>query len=93
MQCISRTELLVRRLAYVTGLVGPFTALPQVVSIWMSHQATGVSLWSSVGFAMVSGIWLAYGIVLRQGPIVLSSLLWIVLELAIVSGIWRYGHV
>ena len=93
MQCVSRTEALVRRLAYITGLVGPFTTLPQAVSIWMSHQAAGVSFWSAAGFAAVAGIWLVYGIVLREGPIVISSLLWVTLDLAIVAGIWRYGHI
>jgi len=93
MQCVSRTEVLVRRLAYITGLIGPLTALPQAISIWTSHQAAGVSLCSATGFAAVAGVWLAYGVVLRQGPIVLSSLLWIILDLAIVSGVLRYGSI
>ena len=93
MPCVSRTEFLVRRLAYVTGLVGPFTALPQALSIWLSHQAAGVSLWSALGFTAVAGIWLAYGVVLRQGPIVISSALWVILDLTIVSGVLRYGSV
>jgi len=93
MHCDSRTQSVVRRLAYVAGLAGPFTALPQAVYIWTSHQAAGVSFWSSVGFTAVAGIWLAYGIVLRQGPIVLSSSLWVLLDLAIVSGVLRYGGI
>ena len=92
-QCDSRTESVVRRMAYIAGLIGPFTALPQAICIWTSHQAAGVSLCSAVGFTLVAGIWLAYGIVLRQGPIVLSSLLWVVLDLAIVSGVLRYGGI
>ncbi|HKW31311.1 MAG TPA: hypothetical protein VJT54_18455 [Verrucomicrobiae bacterium] len=89
----ARTEMLVRRLAYIAGLVGPLTALPQAVSIWMSHQATGVSFWSAVGFTGVAVIWLAYGIILRQGPIVLSSMLWVIFDLAIMSGVLRYGSI
>ena len=93
MQYDSRAESVVRRLAYVAGLAGPFTALPQAIYIWTAHQAAGVSLCSSVGFTAVAGIWLAYGIVLRQGPIVLSSTLWVILDLAIVSGVLRYGGI
>ncbi len=93
MQCVSKTEILVHRLAYLAGLAGPFTALPQVISIWTSHQAAGVSFWSSLGFTTVASIWLAYGVVIRQGPLVLSSILWIILDLAIVSGVLRYGTV
>jgi len=51
----------------------------------------GVSLCPAVGFTAVAGIWLAYGIVLRQGPIVLSSILWVILDLVIVSGVLRFG--
>lgn len=93
MLCAPRAEDLVRRLAYVAGLIGPLTALPQAVSIWASHQAAGVSFWSALGFTAVAAIWLAYGIVLRQGPIVLSSLLWVVFDVAIVSGVLRYGNI
>jgi len=92
MQRASRIELLVRRLAYIVGLAGPLTALPQVLSIWTCHQAIGVSLWSALGMTAIAVFWLAYGVILREGPIVLSSLLWTVLDLAIVSGVLRYGN-
>jgi uncharacterized protein with PQ loop repeat len=90
-QSDSKPEMLIRRLAYLVGLVGPFTALPQVLSIWMTHQAIGISFWSSVGITAIAAFWLAYGLMLREGPIVLSSALWLVLDLAIVAGVVRYG--
>jgi uncharacterized protein with PQ loop repeat len=92
MQCASRNEFIVRRLAYFVGLVGPLTALPQVLSIWTYHQAAGVSLWSSLGITAIAVFWLAYGVVLRDGPIAISSFLWTILDLAIVSGVLRYGN-
>jgi len=73
------------------GLVGPLAALPQVLSIWTQHQAAGVSFWSSLGITAIAIFWLAYGIILRDGPIVVSSFLWMILDLAIVSGVLRYG--
>ena len=91
MQRAHKRELVIRRLAYLVGLVGPFAALPQVFSIWMYHQAAGVSFWSSLGITAIAVFWLAYGTILRDGPIVLSSLLWTILDLAIVSGVLRYG--
>ena len=91
MQSASRTETVVRRSAYIVGVVGPFTALPQALSIWTYHQATGVSFLSSLGITAIAVFWLAYGVILRDGPIVFSSLLWTILDLAIVSGVLRYG--
>ncbi len=93
MQRASRIEWVVRRLAYFVGLVGPLAALPQVLSIWTYHQAAGVSLLSSLGITAIAIFWLAYGVVLRAGPIIISSFLWTVLDLAIVSGVLRYGSV
>ena len=92
MQRASALEMIVRRLAYLVSLVGPLTALPQVFTIWTHHQAAGVSFWSSLGMAAIAAFWLAYGVILRDGPIALSSLLWVILDLAIVSGVLRYGN-
>jgi len=91
MQSTDRSKVVVRKLGYMVGLVGPFTALPQVLNIWTCHQAGGISLWSSVGVSVIATFWLAYGIILRDGPIVISSLLWVILDSAIVSGVLRYG--
>lgn len=91
MQHAFRTEFVVRRLAYLVGLAGLLTALPQVLSIWTHHQAAGVSLWTSLGVTAIAVFWLAYGVVLRNGPIMISSFLWTILDLAIVSGVLRYG--
>lgn len=88
----NRIERPVRQVAYVAGLLGPFTALPQVATVWVFHQTSGVSLASEAGFTALAAIWLVYGAVLREGPIVLSSLLWVILDLAIVCGVLRYGH-
>ena len=92
MHSASRSKEVVRRLAYLVGIAGPFTALPQALSIWTYHQAAGVSFWSSLGITASAVVWLAYGVVLRDGPIVFSSLLWTILDLAIVSGVMRYGQ-
>jgi uncharacterized protein with PQ loop repeat len=91
MQHACRSEIVVRRLAYIVSLAGPLAALPQVLSIWTYHQAAGVSFWSSLGVTAIAVFWLAYGVILRDGPIVLSSGLWMILDLAIVSGVLRYG--
>ncbi len=91
MHSVSRSKEVVRRLAYIVGVIGPFTALPQALSIWMHHQAAGVSFCSALGITAIAVFWLAYGVVLRDGPIMFSSLLWTVLDLAIVSGVLRYG--
>ena len=90
-QRAERIEKRVRRLAYIAGFAGPFTAIPQVMAVWTTHQAAGVSLVSQVGFLALAVIWLLYGAVVRDRPIVISSALWVILDLAIVSGILRYG--
>ena len=91
MQNDSKPDVFIRRLAYLVGLAGPFTTVPQVCSIWMRHQATGISFWSSLGVSAIAAFWLTYGVMVREGPIVLSSILWLILDLVIVAGVIRYG--
>ena len=88
----SKFERPVRKLAYVAGLLGPLSAIPQVVVVWSSHQTSGVSLVSQVLCLMLAMVWLAYGSVVRDRPIFISSCLWVILDLAIITGVLRNAH-
>ena len=76
---------------YVVGILGPVMTLPQLAQIWLKHEARGVSVVSWASYVIFSVIWLVYGIVHRERPIILTYALWIVIETAIVIGALRYG--
>ena len=77
----------VDKFIYVVGTLAPLTAVPQLYSIWASRSAGSVSLLSSLGYLFVAASWLAYGLYHREKPIIITSLLWVVMDALIVVGV------
>ena len=76
------------RLVYVAVILGPLMTIPQVYSIWVNGQK-GVSLISWSAYLLVSLIWLFYGIKHNDKPIIAVEVVWMILELLIIVGIYR----
>jgi len=55
------------------SVIGPFSAIPQVVEIWLGKNATGVSVTSWLLYIVLAIIWLFYGIVHKEKPIIINS--------------------
>ena len=79
------------KLTFVAGVVGPFTVLPQIYSIFTTHSATGVSLISWVMIFIVTFPWILYGLAHRDKSIIASFILWEVVNLTVVIGVMLYG--
>src|SRR5487761_1129588 len=75
------------KLTFVAGVVGPFTVLPQIYTIFTSHSTTGVSLltWSLI--FIVTFPWILYGLAHKDKSIIVSFILWEVVNLAVVVGV------
>ena len=73
----------------VLGGMSVFTMLmtiPQVLTIWLSHQAAGVSLVSWSAYLVSAVIWLWFGIQKHDKNIYLPCVGWIVLDSAVIMG-------
>jgi len=79
------------KLIFVVGVLGPLMTIPQVIKIWVEHNAAGVSFLTWSSFLIFDSVWLTYGIVHKEKPIIVSYSVWLVLELIIVIGIIRYN--
>ncbi|HXE09901.1 MAG TPA: hypothetical protein VN554_00565 [Verrucomicrobiae bacterium] len=79
------------KLTFVAGVVGPFTVLPQTYAIFSSHSAKGVSLatWSLI--FIVTFPWILYGIAHKDRSIIVSFILWEIVNLSVVIGVLIYG--
>lgn len=73
------------------AVIEPLMTLPQIYEIWIKQQAKGVSstTWGLYIFAAI--IWLLYGIQLRDRPLIISSFLWIITEMAVLVGVLIYS--
>lgn len=86
-----RLKRVVDRIIYIVVFVGPIMNLPQLFKIWLYRDATGVSFVSWIGFAVFSVVWLAYGILHKEKPIIFMNLFLMVVQALIAIGAFVYG--
>ena len=78
-------------LVYFFGVIGPLTGAVQAYKIWQIKDATGVSLTMFVFGVFNDMVWMTYGVIHKQKPIVLMYTLWLMVNLTVVAGILIYG--
>lgn len=78
------------KLTFVVGVIGPFTVLPQIYSIFSSKSAAGVSLATWTLIFIVTFPWILYGIAHKEKSIIVSFALWEVVNLLVVVGVLTY---
>lgn len=79
------------RVVLFVGILGPLTTIPQLVVIYTTHNATGVSALSWGLPALLDIPWILYGVIHRERPIIITYLLWFVANSAIFVGAIAYG--
>lgn len=70
------------------ALIGPVVTLPQLVEIWSNGQDAGVSIITWVGYLTLSVFWLTYGFMRKEKPIIIANILYFIINLAIVIGLF-----
>src|SRR5581483_6482127 len=55
-------------MVYVVGVVGPLATLPQLIEIYSTHNASGVSLTTWGLYAITDIPWVIYAFVHREPP-------------------------
>ena len=76
------------------GSMSVFTLLmtiPQVLTIWLGHEAAGVSVASWSAYLLSALLWFWYGIQKRDKNIYLPCVGWIGLDSAVILGALIYG--
>ena len=78
------------KLTFAVGVIGPFTVLPQIYTIFKTHSTQGVSLatWALIFIATFP--WILYGVAHKDKSIIVSFTLWEIVNLTVVLGILMY---
>jgi len=82
------------KLRGLLGGMSVFTMImtvPQVLAIWVGHQAAGVSILSWSAYLVSALLWLWFGIRRQDKNIYLPCLGWIALDGAVIAGAVVYG--
>ena len=78
----------------VLGGMSVFTLLmtvPQVLTIWVSHQASGVSVISWSAYLLSAVLWFWYGLQKRDKNIYLPCVGWAGMDAAVIIGALIYA--
>ncbi len=69
----------------VAGFLTTFAFIPQVWKIWKSKSARDISLRTYVAFSTGVALWLVYGVMKQEPPIIIWNAITLVLSVAIVA--------
>lgn len=78
----------------VLGAMSIFTmvmTVPQILTIWISHQAAGVSVVSWSAYLLSAILWFGYGLKKGDRNIYLPCVGWVGLDSAVIVGAVMYG--
>jgi MtN3 and saliva related transmembrane protein len=78
-------------IGFAAGLLTTIAFVPQVVQIWKAKSAKDVSLHTFVAFAIGLGLWLAYGILKQELPIIVWNAVTLALTGAILAMKLKFG--
>ncbi|PLX28814.1 hypothetical protein C0581_00785 [Candidatus Parcubacteria bacterium] len=76
---------------YAAGILGPMFGALQVYKIWSTQNASGVSLSLFGSHVVFNIIWLIYGTLHKEKPIIIMYSLWIVVNTLVVIGTLLYS--
>ena len=72
---------------YIFAFTTPLFEIPQIISIVSAHSAANVSLITWAYLAVSSLAWLIYGIHNRMRPLIVSYILYVLVEFSVVASI------
>jgi MtN3 and saliva related transmembrane protein len=78
-------------LGLVAGFLTTIAFVPQVTKIWKEKSAKDVSLPTFLAFSLGVALWMVYGIIKQEPPIVLWNAVTLVLSGAIVAMKLKFG--
>ncbi|MFT4311156.1 MAG: PQ-loop domain-containing transporter [Candidatus Woesearchaeota archaeon] len=79
------------KVCYVAAVVMPLTTLPQIYNIYALNLVSGVSLWMWVLYFITVLPWVLYAYVHKSRPLMVMNLLWLLVTLIIIAGIFLFG--
>jgi uncharacterized protein with PQ loop repeat len=87
----SQSDALLRRLLGGMSIFTMLMTIPQVLTIWLRHEAAGVSLLSWSAYLLSAVLWFWFGLKKGDKNIYLPCVGWITLDTAVILGVVIYG--
>lgn len=75
----------------IIAIVGPLMGVPQLWNVFVNHNVTGLSFVSWSVWAFFNLFWLAYGFIHKVKPIIITYILWFLVNASVAIGILLYS--
>ena len=86
-QALKKRIAIVDKVMMVAAVLHPLSGLPQIIQIYTTQDVQGVSLLTWLGFMVVGSVYLYYGILHKLKPIILTQVLWFIVDFLVVLGV------
>lgn len=73
------------------GTIGPLMAIPQLYKIYSSQDASGISFISFTAYAFFNVMWVIYGVLHKEKPIIIVYILWFIMNTSVATGVLLYN--
>ena len=78
-------------LGYVAGILVVISLLPQVIKSWRTKSTNDISLLRYIIYISGLVLWIAYAMIIRNGPVAIMNAIGLVLALLILILKLKYG--
>jgi uncharacterized protein with PQ loop repeat len=90
-QATARRKRFIDRAIFVVAAVQPLGTIPQIYTVFRTHDASSISISSWAIYIVFDIAWLWYGLVEKQKAVIVSAVMFTVLEGCVLLGAIRYG--
>lgn len=81
---------MIRTLGFVAGMITVAAFLPQVVRAWRTRQTRDLSLAGMTLLIVAGSLWIVYGAMTRDWPVIATNSGMVVLNVALVAAKLRF---
>lgn len=90
-KAISANKKIIGTSMLFVGVIMPLTQIPQIVTLYTTKVTTGISLETWIMYFFLCLIPIAYGVVYKLPPLIISNILWTIVNVVVIAGILKFG--
>ena len=78
-------------IGYLAALLGTICWVPQAMKVWQTGETRALYLWANLLFLATVTLWLVYGVMIGDWPLILANIVAVALVSAIVAAKLKFG--
>jgi uncharacterized protein with PQ loop repeat len=79
-------------LIYIAAILQPLFTIPQIYTVWILQTVEGVSLATWGLYTIFNFLWLWYAVVHKEKPLIITNILWILMQGSVFVGVIIVGN-